>query len=89
MASFFVYTPLCWIRNLEALNATHILADFIIAFTMVICVVYSSQHISDQGGLGPNLQTINPNTYLNIIGFSVYVYEGIGIVLPVKEITSD
>ena len=81
-----MYTPLCWIRNLEALNATHIFADLVIAFTLCVVIGYTFSYAA-VNDYGPGLQMINPDTFLNIVGFSVFAYEGIGVILPVMEIT--
>ena len=79
---FFIYTPLCWVRNLEKLNWTHIVAIFIILFTMIVIVIYTGIKLA-KDGIRNDIVFINSNTFLNVIGFSVYAYEGIGIIIPV------
>ena len=76
-----VYTPLCWVRRLEKLNWTHIFAILIILATVVVIVVFTSIKGAKEG-LG-SIEFINNETFLNVIGFSVYAYEGIGIIIPV------
>ena len=81
-----MYTPLCWIRRLEVLNSTHIFADFVILLTISIVVGYTIQYAQDYP-ISQGVVAFNSHTFLNIIGFSVYAYEGIGVILPVMEIT--
>lgn len=86
---FLVYTPLCWVRKIEKFNATHIFADALIVITAIIVIIYTIKYAVDQHGLGPGLEVLNKSTFLNIIGFSVYAYEGIGIILPCMDITEN
>ena len=40
-------------------------------------------------GFATDVVSINTSTFLNVIGFSVYAYEGIGVILPIMEIAED
>lgn len=60
-----------------------------ILITSLTVLGFTIKQGSDQHGLGEGLQVINPETFLNIIGFSVYSYEGIGVILPVMDVTAD
>ena len=64
----------------------HVFADFAIVMTLLIIIVYgviymSSAHIINKSL--PPIYMINPVTWSDAIGFSVYLFEGIGLVLPV------
>jgi hypothetical protein len=37
----------------------------------------------------PSVYLINPVTWSEAIGFSVYLFEGIGLVLPVQHVTKN
>ena len=49
-------------------------------------IAYSSQHVVDNGwGTGDEL--LNTSAWLSMIGSSITAFEGIGIVLPLLDIT--
>lgn len=56
-----------------------------IVLTVIVCIVYGIIEID-----GKNTPVIVPIIdkvhYTDAIGFSVYAFEGIGLILPVKEI---
>lgn len=82
-----VYIPLCLIRKIEKLSWSHLLADFIILFTFVVIIVYTAIRLSDnEGKIGPEVQFINPELFIDVIGFAIYSYEGIGVVLPIMDV---
>ena len=60
------------------------LASFIILFVCTVISIYCAEKISLEG-LGPNIEPFNNNLYWNMIGFSVYCFEGIGCVMPIME----
>jgi proton-coupled amino acid transporter len=75
------------VRKIEKFSSTHIFADFIILFTVTTIVVYTIIE-ADNTGFAPDPVFLNTSNFLDIIGFAVYCYEGVGLVLPVLEITS-
>ena len=79
--------PLCFIRKIERFAFTHIIADVLIIGTLVVICSYNVVKIKDDGW-GEGVAPINNDTWLNMIGFAVYSYEGIGIVLPIMDCTS-
>lgn len=81
-----VYTPLCWVRKIEKFNAFHILADFLIMLTIIIILIFAFMKIKDDG-FNSGIEAINNETFLDVVSFAVYCYEGIGVVIPVMEIT--
>lgn len=83
---FVVYVPLCLIRKIEKFAWTHLVADGLIMLTTIVILVYASMHLSDKGWLGPG-PLINSSTWLTMIGSAVYSYEGIGVILPLLEVT--
>ena len=69
-------------RRLEKLNWTHILALLVVIATVIVILVFTTKKAA-RDGIAKDIEFINTNTFLNVIGFSVYAYEGIGIVIPV------
>ena len=49
-------------------------------------MVYASIRLSDRGW-GTGVMALNTATWLDMIGSAVYSYEGIGVVLPLLEVT--
>jgi len=59
-----------------------------IVLTVIVCIVYGILHI--EGDFHPKIvPVIDTTTYTDAIGFSVYAYEGIGLILPVREIVQN
>ena len=79
-----ILTLLSWVRNIANFSFTFLFAN-VMMFTVVICIlVYSISHIWSEG-LGDNLVMINTNNMWSTVGFAIYTYEGIGILMPVMQ----
>ena len=60
-------------------------ADVIIVVTLIVVLSYAGKEFKDHGS---DLNTVSfMATWTDSIGFSVYAFEGIGLILPVQEIT--
>lgn len=58
--------------------------------TLVACITYATIHDTrNHGFTTEGFNAINKNLWPDAIGFSVYAFEGIGIILPVYEITAN
>lgn len=82
------FTVLCWVRKLEKFSKFHALADAIILMAIIVTVIYGGFNLSDQGSRLGTIYTFNPTTWATAIGYSVYAFEGIGLILPVAEVTA-
>lgn len=83
MISLVGFTLLCWVRKIEIFAATHVFADLMIVLTMIVILTYAGIEWNYNGDQIGTLPWINTSTYASAIGFSVYCYEGIGIIMPV------
>lgn len=89
---FAIFVPLTFIRKVEKLAATHLFGDIMILFTVIVIMVYAFIAVANRGHYSYTdevLIKINPPLFPNAIGFSVFAYEGVGIIIPVYEITRD
>ena len=87
---FLVTAPLCLIRRIEVFAFTFLIADALIVFTAGTIVVYGIMHLNDNGGQwGEGIELFNSNLWLTVIGSAIFSYEGIGVVLPIIEVTED
>lgn len=83
-----IYTFLSWVRRIEKFNVTHIFADFIIFVSVVTIIVFACLYVA-KFDWNPKPEFIDSTKFMNIIGFSVFAYEGIGTVIPIMEITEN
>jgi len=81
---FVVFTMLCYVRKIEIFASTHVFADIMIVLALVTIIVYGSMKMVDEGTTQiSTIPFMNHKSYSDAIGFSVYAFEGIGIILPV------
>jgi solute carrier family 36 (proton-coupled amino acid transporter) len=83
-----IYVPLVMVRRIEVFAPTHIFADIMIMITIIVVSVYAGLEVKDNDGFTTTgVQFINPTLWPDAIGFSVYAFEGIGVILPIMEVT--
>lgn len=86
---FAILFPLCLVRKIQTFAKFHLFGDIMVLLTVVTCIVYSSVSVSNNGWLDEGLPLFNKKEWPNCIGFAVYSFEGIGVILPIQDITAD
>ena len=83
-----IYVPLVMVRKIEVFAITHAFGDAMIIITLIVLFGYASASLAEHG---PKFHDIKPvgTLWADAIGFSVYTYEGIGVILPIREVTAD
>ena len=99
---FIIFTFMCWVRKIEVFAATHIFGDVMILATVVIIIIYAALDLNRHGGLispgedrpappatplNTEVYFLNPINYADVIGFAVFAFEGVGLILPIQDIT--
>ena len=80
-----IYTPLVWVRRLKFLEKAFVFAVFCIILGVITTTAFALKDVSNQGGPGPDLKPFVKDTYWNMIGFSFFMFEGIGCLLPIMR----
>ena len=83
-----IYVPLVWIRNMEKLAFTHLISDVLIITVILAILGFGTKEIVDNGGE----VTVNPlftTTFYKAIPYSAFAFEGVAVVLPLREIVED
>ncbi len=77
-----IYVPLVYVRKIEVFAPTHVFGDIMIAITFVVIIGYASASLANNGVQMDGVKPVG-EFWADAIGFSVYTYEGIGVILPI------
>jgi proton-coupled amino acid transporter len=77
------------VRHIEKFAFTYVFADILIILTAITILVYAGLHIHEKKVWGEGVPLLNTSTWLTMIGTAIYSFEGIGMVLPILEVTED
>lgn len=85
---FCIYVPLVFVRKIEKFAITHLFGDIMIIIAVIAICSYAGVKVNKDGFNGGELKPINYALFPDAIGFAVYTFEGIGVIIPIKEITA-
>jgi len=82
IAIFVVYTLLAWVRKIEKFSFAFILGSLLIVASVLIISAYCIGEVVTRVEPVQGFIPMNYYTYMDMVGFSVYNFEGIGVVMP-------
>lgn len=80
-----IYSPLAWVRGIGFWANFYTFAIMMIIFTTSVCFFYSVYNLSKHGQENPGFIAYDSKNMWDMIGFSFYCFEGIGVLLPIME----
>lgn len=82
-----VFAPVVWIRQIQKLRFAFIFGVVMIFVTVFIISGFCFYYIAERDWTRPPAAyyAINPEHYWDMIGFSFFMFEGIGAVMPVMN----
>jgi solute carrier family 36 (proton-coupled amino acid transporter) len=87
---FVIFYPLVLVRKIQAFAKFHIFGDIMIIITIVVICVYAGLQDKKEGFEdSPELKWFNAALWPDAIGFAVYSFEGVGVIIPIYDITAD
>ena len=88
LAQLLVYLPLSSIRPLSRLASTMLIADVLLGVCLAYLYAFSAVHVAREGTAGAVPWYVGPAP-LSFIGTAAYVFEGVGLVLPIASSMSE
>ena len=82
-----ILIPMACVRNISKFAFTFLVGNVMIISTVIVVSVVMIMKLVNREHhiLGENLLPINYDSYMAFVGFSIYSYEGIGVVMPIMQ----
>lgn len=87
---FCIFYPLVLVRKIEVYAKFHVFGDVMIIVAIIVIVIYAGLSDSKNGfEVDSSLGWFNAALWPDAIGFAVYSFEGVGVILPIYDITAN
>lgn len=83
LGAFVIWTPLCFIRNVQWFALPSLVANVII-FCSIVYIMGSNLVTIHDNGIHKNVEMFQPS-FLVFFGTAAYSFEGIGLVVPIER----
>jgi len=88
VAIVLLYSPIVWVRKLESYRHAFIFGVAMIGLGVVTTSVFAVREIEvNNGESGPDYVALNKDSFWSMIGFSFFMFEGIGCLIPIMRET--
>ncbi|KAG7862596.1 hypothetical protein KL919_001726 [Ogataea angusta] len=84
VVQLLIFLPLSLTRNISKLSLIALIADAFILLGLIYIYSCSGAHLL-VNGISPKVSLFQPNTWTLFMGTAVFAYEGIGLLIPIKE----
>jgi len=82
-----ILTPLACVRNIAKFSFTFLIGVLMILISFFVVSTFCFKQMYDQNGIGPGTELFNSTGFSLAIGFSIFNFEGIGVVMPIMFAT--
>lgn len=76
------------VRDTSKFSFTFLIGNILILVT-ILTVVYNCSRVLREQGVNQTITPFNSTGYLSTAGYCVYMFEGIGVVMPLMEICEE
>ena len=84
-----VFAPLAWDNNIAKFSSMYLVGTFLLLLCILTVAVFCGLKMIKNNDIGPNVFPNNPDGFWIMVGFSIYCYEGIGIIMPVLKASAE
>ena len=86
---FAIYSPIAWVRKLAFFEKGFFMAVCMVGISLATTSYFAFKHLDTAGvrESAPGYVAVNTNDYWSMIGYAFFMFEGIGVLLPIMRET--